>query len=166
MLNFTRHRLLRAWKAWMCYLLIGHLGQSASGQGLFANVSEAAGVNADGLHHAVAIGDFDRDGREDIYVGTKFAPNRLFRNLGNMQFEEVAVPAGVADDGTTNAVLWADFNNDGWLDLYTGNYLDPNRLYLNNGDGTFTDATDAWNCLLYTSPSPRDKRQSRMPSSA
>ena len=76
----------------MCCLLLGHFGLSASGQGLFANVSEAAGVNADGLHHAVAIGDFDRDGREDIYVGTKFAPNRLFRNLGGMEFEEVAVP--------------------------------------------------------------------------
>ena len=145
MFNFTRHRLQRSWKAWMCCLLLGHFGLSASGPGLFANVSEAAGVNADGLHHAVAIGDFDRDGREDIYVGTKFAPNRLFRNLGGMEFEEVAVPAGVADDGTTNAVLWADFNNDGWLDLITGNYLDPNRLYLNNGDGTFTDATDDWN---------------------
>ena len=145
MFNFTRHRLQRSWKAWMCCLLLGHFGLSASGQGLFANVSEAAGVNADGLHHAVAIGDFDRDGREDIYVGTKFAPNRLFRNLGGMEFEEVAVPAGVADDGTTNAVLWADFNNDGWLDLITGNYLDPNHLYLNNGNGTFTDATDTWN---------------------
>ena len=42
-------------------------------------------------------------------------------------------------------MLWADFDNDGWLDLITGNYLMPNRLYLNNGEGTFTDATDTWN---------------------
>ena len=119
--------------------------QSVLGQELFSNTSESAGVAVDGLHHGVAIGDFDRDGREDIYVGTKFAPNSLFRNLGNMQFEEVAVPAGVADAGTTNAVLWADFNNDGWLDLITGNYLTANRLFLNNGNGTFEDVTEAWN---------------------
>lgn len=120
------------------------LSLASQSQGLFTNASESAGVNADGIHHSVAVGDFDRDGREDIYVGTKFAPNKLFRNLGNMQFEEVSVPAGVADPGTTNAVIWGDFNNDGWLDLVTGNYLQANRFYLNRGDGTFDDVTDAW----------------------
>lgn len=119
--------------------------QRADGQALFSNPSVSAGVDAPGLHHAVAVGDFDRDGREDLYVGTKFAPNKLFRNRGNMQFEEVAVPAGVDDSGTTNAVLWGDFNNDGWLDLVTGNYLQANRLYLNRGNGTFEDATVEWN---------------------
>ncbi len=114
-------------------------------QTLFSNVSESAGVNAAGLHHSVAIGDFDQDGREDIYVGTKFAPNKLFRNKGGMEFEEVSIPAGVDDEGTTNATLWGDFNNDGWLDLVTGNYLQANRLYLNQGDGTFEDVTDEWN---------------------
>ncbi|MGA0434833.1 MAG: FG-GAP-like repeat-containing protein [Flavobacteriales bacterium] len=120
------------------------IGQVRS-QGLFSNVSESSGVAVDGIHHAVAIGDFDNDGREDIYVGTKFAANSLFRNVGDMHFEEVAVPAGVADPSTTNAVIWGDFNNDGWLDLVTGNYLQANRLYLNLGDGTFEDATASWN---------------------
>ena len=62
-----------------------------------------------------------------------------------MEFEEVSIPAGVDDEGTTNATLWGDFNNDGWLDLVTGNYLQANRLYLNQGDGTFEDVTDEWN---------------------
>lgn len=120
-------------------------GGNAQIDPIFTNVSEDAGVNVMGLHHATAIGDFDGDGLEDIYVGTKFAPNKLFRNLGNLEFEEVAVPAGVADGGNTHAVLWGDFNNDGWLDLITGNYLQANRLFLNNGDGTFSDVTVSFN---------------------
>jgi len=119
-LNFVRERLrCRAASAVAVAVLSGPL----QAQTLFSNASESAGVAIDGLHHSVAIGDFDRDGREDIYVGTKFAPNALFRNKGGMQFEEVSIPAGVDDDGTTNATLWGDFNNDGWLDLVTGNYL-------------------------------------------
>ena len=111
----------------------------------FANASEEANVAVDGLHHAVAVADFNGDGWEDIYVATKQAANHLFLNTGGMHFEEVAEEAGVDDPGNTNATLWADFNNDGWPDLVTGNYLDANRLFLNNGDGTFEDATDAFN---------------------
>ena len=112
---------------------------------LFDNASSSANVNVPGLHHAAAIADFDGDGWEDIYVATKQGPNRLFRNTGAMVFNEVAEPSGVNDNGNSNAALWADFNNDGWPDLAVGNYLDANRLYLNNGNGTFTDATDDYN---------------------
>ena len=104
---------------------------------LFDNASSSANVNVPGLHHAAAIADFDGDGWEDIYVATKQGPNRLFRNTGAMVFNEVAEPSGVNDNGNSNAALWADFNNDGWPDLAVGNYLDANRLYLNNGNGTF-----------------------------
>jgi hypothetical protein len=110
---------------------------------LFQDISAIAGLNLEGLHHATAIGDYDRDGLQDIYVGTKFAANKLFRNLGNMEFQEVAVAAGVDDAGNTQATIWGDFNNDGYLDLVNGNYLEANRFFQNNGDGTFTDMTTA-----------------------
>ena len=112
---------------------------------LFTNASVSANVNELGLHHAAAVADFDGDGWEDIYVATKQGTNHLFRNTGGMQFEEVAEAAGVDDPGNSNVAVWADINNDGWPDLITGNYLDANRLFLNNGNGTFDDATDAYN---------------------
>lgn len=112
---------------------------------LFTNASSSANVDQMGLHHAAAVADFDGDGWEDIYVATKQGPNRLFRNTGSMVFDEVAEASGVDDGGNSNAALWADFNNDGWPDLAVGNYLNANRLYLNNGNGTFTDATDDYN---------------------
>ena len=67
MIPTQRHRLSTVFKRMTCLLLLGHLGHLAFAQDLFEDVSEAAGVAVDGLHHAVAIGDFDRDGREDIY---------------------------------------------------------------------------------------------------
>ena len=87
----------------------------------FEDVSEAAGLTAEGQHHAVAIGDYNNDGWEDIYVGSKFASNALYKNNGDMTFTEVGAEAGVADEGFTNAAIWFDFDNDGDLDLATGN---------------------------------------------
>ena len=128
---------------WIPVILGLFLAQAQGQDDLFLDISEGAGLNLDGLHHATAIGDYDRDGLQDIYVGTKNAANKLFRNLGNMEFQEVAVAAGVDDAGNTQATLWADFNNDGYLDLVNGNYLQSNRFYQNNGDGTFSDMTTA-----------------------
>lgn len=129
------------WSSWLSVTSLDAQEEVAP----FQNVSEEANVAVDGLHHAVAVADFNGDGWEDIYVATKQAANHLFLNTGGMHFEEVAEQAGVDDPGNTNATLWGDFNNDGWPDLVTGNYLAANRLFLNNGDGTFEDATDAFN---------------------
>ena len=63
----------------------------------FVDMGASAGLTAEGQHHAVAIGDYDNDGWEDIYVGSKFAPNALYRNNGDMTFTDVAAEAGVAD---------------------------------------------------------------------
>ena len=94
----------------------------------------------------VAIGDFDHDGRPDIFVVSKTGPNRLFRNLGNWKFEDVTERAGVA--GPTGnwkqGVTFVDINNDGWLDIYVCRYGAPNLLYINQKDGTFREMAHAY----------------------
>ncbi len=96
----------------------------------------------------VAIGDFDGDGRPDIFVVSKTESCRLFRNLGNWKFEDVTERAGVIDKGDA-AMIWkqgatfADVNNDGRLDLYVCRFAAPNLLYINQGDGTFKEEAAA-----------------------
>ena len=92
----------------------------------------------------VAIGDFDGDGRPDLFVVSKTESCRLFRNLGDFKFEDVTERAGVADHGAAAAIwkqgaTWADVNNDGRLDLYVCRFNAPNLLYVNQGDGTFKE---------------------------
>ncbi len=92
----------------------------------------------------VAIGDYDGDGRPDIFVVGKTGSCRLFRNLGNWKFEDVTERAGVADRGDA-ALVWkqgatfVDVNNDGLLDIYVCRFGAPNLLYMNQGDGTFKE---------------------------
>jgi enediyne biosynthesis protein E4 len=97
----------------------------------------------------VTIGDYDGDGRPDIFVVSKTESSRLFRNLGEWRFEDVSEPAGVADRGAAAAVwkqgaTFADVNNDGWLDLYVCRFNAPNLLYINQGDGTFREEARAY----------------------
>ena len=99
-----------------------------------------------------AILDYDGDGWSDLYLtqGCAWPPdptqqkyrNRLFRNLGNGQFQDVTEQAGLGDNGFGQGVTVGDINNDGFADLYVAN-IGANRLYQNNGDGTFTDVTSA-----------------------
>lgn len=96
----------------------------------------------------VAIGDYDNDGRPDIFTVSKTDSCRLFRNLGDWRFEDVTERAGVGDPGNTAAIwkqgaTFADVNNDGWLDLYLCRFAAPNRLYVNRGDGTFVEEAAA-----------------------
>ncbi|MGA2253054.1 MAG: CRTAC1 family protein [Thermoguttaceae bacterium] len=99
----------------------------------------------------LALFDYDNDGKIDIYflngrplAGTeaKVQPkNRLYRNLGGMKFKDVTDQAGVGGGaGYGLGVCAADYDNDGYQDLYVNNYGE-NILYHNNGDGTFTDVT-------------------------
>jgi hypothetical protein len=96
-----------------------------------------------------AIFDYDNDGKPDIYLlnGStieaqlgKEKPQRsaLYRNLGNWKFEDVTDKAGVANERWGMGVAVADYDNDGFADLFVGNY-GTSRLYRNNGNGTFTD---------------------------
>ena len=112
-------------------------------QAPFSDMSEEAGINNTGRNYGVAFGDFDNDGREDIYISRHYEPNLLYRSLGNGQFVDVAASAGVASEENTTVSGWGDINNDGYLDLYLGNRTTPNILYLNNGDGTFQDISES-----------------------
>ncbi len=89
----------------------------------------------------VAIGDYDGDGRPDIFVVTKTKGCRLFRNLGGYRFEDVTAKAGVgAEPGVWNlGATFVDINNDGRLDLYVCRFNAPNLLFVNQGDGTFKE---------------------------
>ncbi len=95
----------------------------------------------------VAAGDVDGDGLIDLYFTSNLGSNHLYRNLGHFRFEDITARAGVADSvGWKSGVTMADVNGDGRLDIYVSgvNYLGMqghNVLYVNNGDGTFTDRT-------------------------
>ena len=133
----------------------------------FTDVTDGMDVRAAGYGCGVAVGDFDGDGRPDLYLANA-GPNQLLRNRGDGTFADVTARAGVGDplDGTT--ALFFDYDRDGRLDLFVGNYVafdnsgaarcrdlagipdycrpsafafQPDRLYHNRGDGTFEDAT-------------------------
>src|SRR5271170_3145248 len=94
----------------------------------------------------VAIGDYDGDGRPDIYVVSKTEGCRLFRNLGGCKFEDVTEKAGVgATPGIWNqGATFVDINNSGRLDIYVCRTNAPNLLYVNQGDGTFKEMAHAY----------------------
>ncbi len=96
----------------------------------------------------VAIGDYDGDGRPDLFVVSKTRSCRLFRNLGGWKFEDVTQKAGVGDLGDA-AKIWkqgatfVDIDNNGLLDIYVCRFGAPNLLYINQGDGTFKEEARA-----------------------
>jgi hypothetical protein len=116
--------------------------------GTFTDVSVSSGI-AKGIARGlgVAVADFNRDGRPDIFVASDMSANLLFMNAGNGTFREQALTAGVALGASGKAyagmgVDAADYDNDGDVDLFITNYEnEPSSLYSNNGDGTFTDAS-------------------------
>jgi len=128
----------------------------------FTGLSQSQ-LNAALYGMGIAIGDYDQDGDFDYYV-TNIGSNFLFQNDGNQVFEEVASLAGVENSITPegkNTTGWGtfffDYDNDTYLDLFVSNGFvpafdflptsvnDPNKLYKNQGDGTFTDLSDEFN---------------------
>lgn len=141
--------------------------------GTFTDVTDAAGVGSGRYGFGVAVGDYDNDGWDDLYV-TNYRGNLLYRNNGDGTFADVTARAGVGNDARWSAsAAFGDVNNDGLLDLYVTNYLtfdiaappgegglclfndiiapcgpiglspEPDTFYLNNGDGTFKDISAA-----------------------
>jgi len=94
----------------------------------------------------VAIGDYDGDGRPDIFVVSKTGKCRLFRNLGGYKFEDVTDKAGVGGPGDAwnQGATFVDINNNGRLDIYVCRFNAPNLLYINQGDGTFKEMAHAY----------------------
>lgn len=110
------------------------------GHGRFTDVTFAAGLAE--IHfptQTAAWADFDNDGDLDLYVGNEAYPNQLFRNSGDGHFEDVAIEMGVADRSYTKAVVWGDYDGDGFPDLYVSNFKRPNRLFHNLAGKGFVD---------------------------
>ncbi|MCB9500366.1 MAG: VCBS repeat-containing protein [Deferribacteres bacterium] len=104
--------------------------------------SEKAGERGVGLLEShgqgVTVGDYDNDGDFDFFVCNSRGSNTLFRNNGNAYFSNVTSSAGLQDFDRSTGCNFADFDNDGWLDLAVLNF-GKDRLFRNNGDGTFTE---------------------------
>ncbi len=137
--------------------------------GTFRDVTKEAGVNNTGFGTSAAWFDYDRDGKLDLFVCnyvqwsektdiyctldgrhksycTPEAYNgetcRLFHNLGNGRFEDVTKQAGVYDPtGKNMGVAIIDYNQDGWPDIAVSDDTEPNKLYRNNHNGTFTQVS-------------------------
>lgn len=135
----------------------------------FTDVTDQARVGDAGFGLGVAVGDYDNDGDQDIYVNN-YGPNVLYKNLGDGTFEDATSEAGVGAGSVVGAgACFLDIEGDGDLDLYCANYVDftydnhivlfegghpryvgpkdynpvPDILFRNNGDGTFTDISEA-----------------------
>lgn len=120
-------------------LLICSISVMGLSQPAFMNISEVAGVADEGHNIGISFSDFDRDGDQDFYVATRSGANKLFENLGNNTFMNIAPMVGVNSRASSRSGIWVDINNDGFQDLYVSNFLEGDILYLNNGDKTFTN---------------------------
>ncbi|MEL7339129.1 MAG: VCBS repeat-containing protein, partial [Bacteroidota bacterium] len=97
----------------------------------------------------VAIGDINNDGLEDIYFTANQAPDKLYLNLGNLEFRDITDEANLTDDNSwSTGATFADVNNDGFLDLYVCNATlrgdRRNKLYLNDQNGKFHEQAEAF----------------------
>ncbi|HVS15393.1 MAG TPA: CRTAC1 family protein [Thermoanaerobaculia bacterium] len=135
------------------------------GDGTFEKVTKSAGVATSGLSMSATFLDYDRDGYLDLYVTryVRFDPgvrciqdgarrdfcgpmqfagesDVLYRNLGGGRFADVSREAGIRSlEDAGLGVIAADFDDDGWIDVYVANDADPNHLWMNQGDGTFVE---------------------------
>ena len=111
-----------------------------NGDGTFTDVTQASGLAEPVTGSQAAVWtDIDNDGYLDLFVGNENGLPQLFHNRGDGTFEDIAAKAGVNRRGFTKGVTAADYDNDGWPDLYVSNLGGSNFLYHNNRNGTFTE---------------------------
>ena len=90
----------------------------------------------------VAIGDINNEGLADIFFTSNAGENKLYLNKGNFQFEDISEKAGIIkDDKWNTGVVFADVNGDSRVDLWVSSFTGPNALFLNLGNGSFTNVT-------------------------
>jgi len=135
-----------------------------NGDGTFKDVTKEASVGDKGYGVGCSAADFDNDGDLDLYV-LNYGPNVFYRNNGNRTFTDISQASGLANPKWSLSAPWFDYDGDGDLDVYVANYLEydsgkfrsyyaaagypgplsyrgqPDAMYRNNGDGTFTDVT-------------------------
>lgn len=114
-----------------------------NGNGTFSLSGLDAQVNLGSLAQSggALFADFDNDGWKDLFV-LNLGPDVLLRNLAGTGFQDVTLASGLGDPGGGQSGCWADLNGDSYLDLYITNWgegISPDKLYFNNGDGTFTN---------------------------
>jgi hypothetical protein len=121
---------------------------ASRGDGTFEDRTAAAGLLAQLGGINIVQADYDNDGRLDIFVmrgGWEFPiRNSLLRNNGDGTFADVTARAGLSRSvHRTHAAAWADYDGDGWLDVFVGHEETPAALFRNRGDGTFEDVARA-----------------------
>jgi hypothetical protein len=109
-----------------------------NGDGTFTRILDGPVVNDGGSSYGCTWGDFDNNGFPDLFVANYGENNFLYANNGDSTFTKVTSGRIVSDGGRSTGSAWADYDNDGWLDLYVCNRDQVNFLYHNNGNGTFT----------------------------
>ena len=113
-----------------------------NGDGTFSDVTVASGLAALTSTQAAVWVDVDNDGRLDLFAGNENGPAQLFHNNGDGTFTDIAERAGVNGTAFNKGVAAADYDSDGWPDLYVSNLGGTNFLYRNDGDGTFTELAE------------------------
>ncbi len=138
-----------------------------NGKGGFVDITRGSGLDVEIYGMGIAIGDFDNDGRDDVYI-TALEGDRLFHNEGNGKFRDVTAAAGIRNAAFGTSAAWLDYDRDGKLDLVVANYVQwnqkgdlwcsldgatksyctpesykgqPSRIFHNLGNGKFEDVT-------------------------
>jgi hypothetical protein len=123
-----------------------------NGDGTFTERAHEYGLDINDASVEATFADYDGDGYLDCFILTNVLDfsksptgrrSYLFHNNGNGTFTDVSKKAGIWGNTQGHAAIWFDANQDGWPDLYVANDFEtPDRFYMNNGDGTFTDVVD------------------------
>ncbi len=121
---------------------------------VFEDFTEESGIRHIGHGKCVAMGDYDNDGDLDVYMSVVYGENKFYMNNGDMTFVDLTQATGTGDPGDTHGIVFADFNNDGLLDIFTANNTEalskmrgyimmPNSLYMGNDEGYYNIAAAA-----------------------